>query len=342
MRIITNTFEYCTKEVPNWNTISISGYHMREAGCTAVQEVAFTLANGISYVEAAIKAGLDVDEFGPRLSFFFNAHLDFLEEVAKYRAARRLWAKIMKERFQAKNPRSLMLRFHTQTAGCTLTAQQPYNNIIRVAWQALAAVLGGTQSLHTNSMDEALALPTEQSVQIALRTQQLIAHESGSADTADPLGGSYYVEKLTDEIEKRAREYIDKIDLLGGSVAAVEKGYIQLEIQEAAYRYQKEIEAGDRVIVGVNRFQTKEPPPQGLLKVDPKVREVQMKRLAELKASRSSQGVKTSLEELKKVARGDGNLMVPILNCVRAYSTLGEICDALRSVFGEYESVVKV
>jgi methylmalonyl-CoA mutase N-terminal domain/subunit len=342
MRIITNTFEYCTKEVPNWNSISISGYHMREAGCTAVQEVAFTLANGISYVEAAIKAGLDVDDFGPRLSFFFNAHLDFLEEVAKYRAARRLWANIMKERFKAKNPRSLMLRFHTQTAGCTLTAQQPYNNIVRVAWQALAAVLGGTQSLHTNSMDEALALPTEQSVQVALRTQQLIAYESASADTADPLGGSYYIEKLTDEIEKRAREYIDKIDLMGGSVAAVERGYIQLEIQEAAYRYQKEIETGDRVIVGVNRFQTKEPPPKGLLKVDPKVREVQMKRIAELKASRNTQGVKTSLEELKKVARGDGNLMVPILDCVRASCTLGEVCDALRSVFGEYESAVKV
>src|SRR5512143_452426 len=238
MRIITNTFEYCTKEVPNWNSISISGYHMREAGCTAVQEVAFTLANGISYVQAAIKAGLDVDEFGPRLSFFFNAHLDFLEEVAKYRAARRLWAKIMKERFQAKNPRSLMLRFHTQTAGSTLTAQQPYNNIVRVAWQALAAVLGGTQSLHTNSMDEALALPSEQSVQIALRTQQLIAHESGSADTADHLGGSYYIKKLTDEIEKRAKDYIDKIDHLGGSVVAVEKGFIQQEIQDAAFRYQ--------------------------------------------------------------------------------------------------------
>jgi methylmalonyl-CoA mutase N-terminal domain/subunit len=342
MRIITNTFEYCTKEVPNWNTISISGYHMREAGCTAVQEVAFTLANGISYVQAAIKAGLEVDEFGPRISFFFNAHLDFLEEVAKYRAARRLWAKIMRDRFKAQNPRSWMIRFHTQTAGSTLTAQQPYNNIVRVAWQALAAVLGGTQSLHTNSMDEALALPSEQSVQVALRTQQLIAHESGSADTIDPLGGSYYIEKLTDEIEKRAMDYIDKIDQLGGSVVAVEKGYIQQEIQDAAYRYQKEIETGDRVIVGVNRFQTQEPPPQGLLKVDPRVREVQIKRLAELKASRSSQGVKASLEELKKVARGEGNLMVPILSCVRAYCTLGEVCDALRSVFGEYESAVKV
>jgi len=342
MRIITNTFEYCTKEIPNWNSISISGYHMREAGCTAVQEVAFTLANGISYVQAAIKAGLDVDEFGPRLSFFFNAHLDFLEEVAKYRAARRIWAKIMRDRFKAKNPRSWMIRFHTQTAGSTLTAQQPFNNIVRVAWQALAAVLGGTQSLHTNSMDEALALPSEQSVQVALRTQQLIAHESGSADTIDPLGGSYYIEKLTDEIEKRAKDYIDKIDQLGGSVVAVEKGYIQQEIQDAAYRYQKEIEAGDRVIVGVNRFQTKEAPPKGLLKVNPKVREVQVKRIAELKASRNSAGVKTSLEELKKTARGDGNLMVPILTCVRANCTLGEICDALRSVFGEYESAVKV
>ena len=342
MRIITNTFEYCTKEIPNWNTISISGYHMREAGCTAVQEVAFTLANGIAYVEAAIKAGLDVDLFGPRLSFFFNAHLDFLEEVAKFRAARRIWAKIMKERFKAKNPRSWMLRFHTQTAGCTLTAQQPHNNIIRVAWQALAAVLGGTQSLHTNSMDEALALPSEQSVQIALRTQQLIAHESGIADTADPLGGSYYVEALTNEIEKRANDYIAKIDQIGGSVAAIEKGYIQQEIQESAYRYQKEIEAGERVIVGVNQFQSKEPPPKGLLKVNPKVREVQMRRLAELRASRETKRVGTSLEVLKKAAQGDGNLMVPILDCVRANCTLGEICNVLRGVFGEYEPAVKV
>ena len=342
MRIITNTFEYCTKEVPNWNTISISGYHMREAGCTAVQEVAFTLANGIAYVEAAIKAGLDVDVFGPRLSFFFNAHLDFLEEVAKFRAARRLWSKIMKERFKAKNPRSWMLRFHTQTAGCTLTAQQPHNNIVRVGWQALAAVLGGTQSLHTNSMDEALALPSEQSVQVALRTQQLIAYESGVADTADPLGGSYYIETLTNEIEKRASDYIAKIDLMGGSVTAIEKGYIQQEIQESAYRYQKEIEAGDRVIVGVNRFQTKEPPPKGLLKVDPKVREVQMRRLAEVRASRDAQRVGTSLESLRKTAQGDGNLMVPILDGVRANCTLGEICDVLRGVFGEYEPTVKV
>jgi methylmalonyl-CoA mutase N-terminal domain/subunit len=342
MRIITNTFAYCMKEVPNWNTISISGYHMREAGCTAAQEVAFTLANGIAYVGAALKAGLDVDVFGPRLSFFFNAHLDFLEEVAKYRAARRLWAKIMRERFRAKNPRSWMVRFHTQTAGCTLTAQQPHNNVIRVAWQALAAVLGGTQSLHTNSMDEALALPSEQSVQIALRTQQLIAYESGVADTADPLGGSYCVENLTDEIEKRASDYIAKIDQMGGSVAAIEKGYIQQEIQESAYRYQKEIEAGERVIVGVNKFQSKEAPPQGLLKVDPQVREIQIKRLVELRSSRDQRQVGISLQELKKVAQGDGNLMVPILEGVRALCTLGEICDVLRGVFGEYEPMVKV
>ncbi len=342
MRIITNTFEYCIKAVPNWNTISISGYHMREAGCTAVQEVAFTLSNGIAYVEAAIKAGLDIDVFGPRLSFFFNAHLDFLEEVAKFRAARRLWSKIMKERFKAKNPRSWMLRFHTQTAGCTLTAQQPHNNIVRVGWQALAAVLGGTQSLHTNSMDEALALPSEQSVQIALRTQQLIAYESGVADTADPLGGSYYIEYLTDEIEKRAKDYIDKITQMGGSVPAIEKGFIQQEIQESAYRYQKEVESEDRVIVGVNKFQTKEPPPKGLLKVDPKVREIQVKRLTELRSSRDSKRVKETLEGMKKVAQGEGNLMVPILDCVRAYATLGEICDVLRGVFGEYEPTVKV
>jgi methylmalonyl-CoA mutase N-terminal domain/subunit len=342
MRIITNIFEYCTRMVPNWNTISISGYHMREAGCTAVQEVAFTLANGIAYVEAAKKAGLDVDVFAPRLSFFFNAHLDFMEEIAKYRAARRLWAKIMKERFGAKNARSWMLRFHTQTAGCTLTAQQPANNIVRVAWQALAAVLGGTQSLHTNSMDEALALPSEQSVQIALRTQQLIAYESGAADTADPLGGSYYLEYLTDGIEKRARDYIEKIDQLGGSVAAIERGYIQQEIQESAYRYQREIETNERVIVGVNKFQTQEPPPRGLLKVDPQVRERQTRKLAELKASRDGKRAQDALADLKKTAEGEGNLMGPILNCVRALCTLGEICDILRGVFGEYESVARV
>ena len=342
MRITTNILEYCAKNMPQWNSISISGYHMREAGCTAVQEVAFTLSNGMAYVEAAQKAGLDVDVFAPRLSFFFNAHLDFLEEIAKFRAARRLWAKIMKERFNAKNPRSLMLRFHTQTAGCTLTAQQPYNNIIRVAWQALAAVLGGTQSLHTNSMDEALALPSEQSVQVALRTQQLIAHESGVADTADALGGSYYLEYLTESIEKRARDYITKIDRMGGSVTAIEKGYIQQEIQESAYRYQREIETSERVIVGVNKFQTKEEPPRGLLKVDPRVRELQIRKLAELKGSRDGKRVEGTLTELKKAAQGEVNLMEPILNCVRALCTLGEICDILREVFGEYEPTVRV
>ncbi len=337
MRIMTNIFEYCAQEVPNWNTISISGYHMREAGCTAVQEVAFTLANAIAYVEAAVQGGLEVDTFGPRISFFFNAHLDFLEEIAKFRAARRLWAKIMKERFKAKNPRSWMLRFHTQTAGCTLTAQQSHNNIIRVAWEALASVLGGTQSLHTNSMDEALALPSEQSVQIALRTQQLIAYESGVADTIDPLGGSFLVEKLTDEIEERARAYIEKIDGIGGSVAAIENGFLQKEIQESAYRYQKEIESGERVIVGVNKFQQQESSPKGLLKVDPEVRKMQVQRLAQLKSSRDGQKVKTALEGLRRTAQGEGNLMGPILNCVRSYATLGEICDTLRGVFGEYE-----
>jgi len=337
MRIMTNIFEYCAQEVPNWNTISISGYHMREAGCTAVQEVAFTLANAIAYVEAAVQGGLEVDIFGPRISFFFNAHLDFLEEIAKFRAARRLWAKIMKERFKAKNPRSWMLRFHTQTAGCTLTAQQSHNNIIRVAWEALASVLGGTQSLHTNSMDEALALPSEQSVQIALRTQQLIAYESGVADTIDPLGGSFLVEKLTDEIEERARAYIEKIDGIGGSVAAIENGFLQKEIQESAYRYQKEIESGERVIVGVNKFQRQESSPRGLLKVNPEVRKMQVQRLAELKSSRDGQKVKTALEGLRRTAQGEGNLMGPILNCVRSYATLGEICDTLRGVFGEYE-----
>ena len=272
MKIITDIFEYCSKEVPQWNTISISGYHIREAGSTAVQEVAFTLANGFAYVEAAIKAGLEVDSFGPRLSFFFNSHQDFLEEVAKFRAARRIWAKTMKERFGSKDPRTLMLRFHTQTAGCTLTAQQPMNNIVRVAFQAMSAVLGGTQSLHTNSMDEAFSLPSEQAVQVALRTQQVIAYETGVADTVDPLAGSYYIEKLTDEIEARAQAYIDTIEKMGGPVAAIEKGYVQKEIQESAYRYQKEIEANERIIVGLNKFQVKEEKPKELLKVDPTVR----------------------------------------------------------------------
>jgi len=338
MRLITDIFEYCAKHVPEFNTISISGYHIREAGATAVQEVAFTLADGIAYVEAAIKAGLDVDSFAPRLSFFFNSHLDFLEEIAKFRAARRLWAKIMKERFHAQNPRSLMLRFHTQTAGVTLTAQQPFNNIIRVAMQTMAAVLGGTQSLHTNSYDEALALPTEESVRIALRTQQIVAYESGIGDTVDPLAGSYYIEYLTNEIERRALEYINKIDDLGGAVAAIEKGYIQNEIQESAYRYQKEIESGQRVVVGVNRFQMEEDPPKNLLRVDPEVGVRQAEKLKKLRAERDNDRVRETLRALKQAAQGDANLMPVILDAVRVYATLGEICGVLREVFGEYEA----
>jgi methylmalonyl-CoA mutase N-terminal domain/subunit len=339
MRIITDIFSFCYKEVPQWNTISISGYHIREAGSTAVQEVAFTLADGISYVDAAINVGLNVDEFAPRLSFFFNAHLDFLEEIAKFRAARKLWADIMKNRFNAKDPRSLMMRFHTQTAGCTLTAQQPKNNIVRVAFQALSAVLGGTQSLHTNSMDEAFALPGEEAVQVALRTQQLIAHESGVVDAVDPLGGSYYIEELTREIVERSQKYIDKIDELGGAPSAIEKGYIQREIQDSAYRYQREIEKDERVVVGVNKFQVKEEPPKGLLKVDPSVRTSQIEKLERLKSERDAEKVESMLTKLKKGAEGNDNLMPLILNAVKAYATLGEVCDTLREVFGEYQPV---
>jgi len=342
MRIVTDIFAYCSKNLPQWNTISISGYHIREAGSTAVQEVAFTLANGIAYVEAAIKAGLDVDEFGPRLSFFFNSHLDFFEEIAKFRAARRLWAKIMKERFGAKNPRSMMVRFHTQTAGCTLTAQQPQNNIIRVAFQALAAVLGGTQSLHTNSMDEALCLPSEEAVQIALRTQQLIAYETNVSDTVDPLGGSYYIESLTDEITKRAEEYIKKIDEMGGAVKAIEKGFIQREIQDSAYRYQKEIEEGQRVVVGVNKFKVAESIKSKILRVDPRVREVQIQKLKEIRKERNNAQVNWALDRLKNAAEGKENLMPFIFEAVKAYATLGEICDVLRSVFGEYQPAVTI
>jgi methylmalonyl-CoA mutase, N-terminal domain len=339
MRIITDIFSYCTEKVPMWNTISISGYHIREAGSTAVQEVAFTLANGIAYVEAALKAGLDVDTFGPRLSFFFNSHLDFLEEIAKYRAARRLWAKIMKERFNAKNPKSMMIRFHTQTAGCTLTLQQPKNNIVRVAFQAMSAVLGGTQSLHTNSMDEALCLPSEEAVQIALRTQQLIAYETGVTDTVDPLAGSYYLEALTREIFERAEEYINKIDDMGGAVPAIEQGYIQREIQDSAYKYQLDIEKEERIVVGLNRFQVEEEKPTNLLRVDPAVREAQIKRLKELKSERDNEKVNKSLSNLKQVAQGDNNLMPYILDAVKAYASLGEICNVLREVFGEYQQV---
>jgi len=339
MRITTDTFSYCAEKVPMWNTISISGYHIREAGSTAVQEVAFTLANGIAYVEAAIKAGLDVDAFGPRLSFFFNAHLDFLEEVAKYRAARRLWARIMKERFNVKNPRSMMIRFHTQTAGCTLTAQQPKNNIVRVAFQALAAVLGGTQSLHTNSMDEALCLPSQEAVQIALRTQQLIAYETGVTDTVDPLAGSYYVEALTRKIYERAEKYIKTIDEMGGAVAAIEQGYIQREIQDSAYTYQREIEKEERIVVGLNRFQVEEEKPTNLLRVDPAVRIAQIERLKELRSERDNNKVTNCLSILKQGAKGNDNLMPLILEAVKAYATLGEICNTLREVFGEYQQV---
>lgn len=342
MRLITNIFEYCFKEMPLWNTISISGYHIREAGSTAIQEVAFTLADGVAYVDAAIKIGLKVDDFAPRLSFFFNAHNDLLEEVAKFRAARRLWAKIMKERFGAKNKKSLMLRFHTQTAGCTLTAQQADNNIVRVTIQALAAVLGGTQSLHTNSRDEALALPAEDSVRIALRTQQVLAHESGVTETVDPLAGSYYVEDLTNKIEEKALEYIKKIDKLGGVTEAIEKGFIQWEIQNSAYQYQKDIEEDKRIVVGVNKFKIKEGSPKGLLKVNPKVGRQQVEELKKLKEGRDNHKVKDNLKSLEKAAKTDVNLMPLILNCVKSYATLGEICDVLRSVFGEYKESVKL
>jgi methylmalonyl-CoA mutase, N-terminal domain len=336
MRIVTDIFAFCKDRVPRWNTISISGYHMREAGCTAVQEVAFTLADGIAYVEAAIRAGLDVDSFASRLAFFFCCHNTFIEEVAKFRAARRLWAKIMRDRFKAKKDESCMLRFHTQTAGCSLTAQQPDNNVVRVAFQALAAVLGGTQSLHTNSRDEAYALPTEDSVRIALRTQQLIAYESGVADMIDPLGGSYAVETLTDEIEKRSREYIEKIEAMGGAVKAIESGYIQGEIGESAYQYQKEIEAKKRIIVGLNQFQMEEEPLRDVLRIKPEAERYQKDKLARVKKERNNPKVKETLADLKRTAQGTENLVPPILEAVKTYATLGEISDTLREVFGEY------
>ena len=340
MRLITNIFEYCAKEVPKWNTISISGYHIREAGSNAAQEVAFTIADGIAYVEAAIKAGLAIDDFGPRLSFFFNAHNDLMEEVSKYRAARKIWAKIMKERFHAKNPKSLMLRFHTQTGGSTLTAQQPENNIVRVAIQTLAAVLGGTQSLHTNSKDEAMALPTEDSVRVALRTQQIVAYEAGVTETADPLAGSYYIESLTSDIEKKAMDYIKKIDEMGGATKAIERGYIQKEIQDSAYKYQKEIESGDKIIVGMNKFQIKEGPVTGLLRVDPMVGEMQKKKLIKLKLERNNDKVKIALDKLKVACSTEENLMPVIVEAVREYATLGEVCDVMREVFGEYQQSI--
>ena len=340
MRIITDIFAYCKDHVPKWNTISISGYHIREAGSSAVQEVAFTLADGIAYVEAAIRAGLAVDEFAPRLAFFFNAHNNLLEEVAKFRAARRIWARIMKERFGAKDPKSQMLRFHTQTAGCTLTAQQPDNNIMRVTIQALAAVLGGTQSLHTNSRDEALALPTEDSVRIALRTQQVIAYESGVADSIDPLAGSFLVESLTDRIEQAAMEYIEKIDKLGGAVEAISRGFQQKEIQDSAYAYQKAIESNDMVIVGVNKFTVQGEAAPELLKIKEEVEVAQKKSLGAMKAGRDGAKVQETLKSLEAAARGTGNLMPHILNAVKAYATLGEIADVFREVFGKHHETV--
>ena len=340
MRIITDIFAYCKDSVPKWNTISISGYHIREAGSSAVQEVAFTLADGIAYVEAAIKAGLDVDEFAPRLAFFFNAHNNLLEEVAKFRAARRMWAKIMKERFGAKDPKSMMLRFHTQTAGCTLTAQQPDNNIMRVTIQALAAVLGGTQSLHTNSRDEALALPTEDSVRIALRTQQVIAYESGAADSIDPLAGSFLVESLTDQIEKAATDYIEKIDKLGGAVEAISRGFQQKEIQDSAYAYQKGIESEDLIIVGVNKFTVSGETPPELLKIKEEVEIAQKASLAKMKAGRDDAAVKAALAALEEKAKGSENLMPHILAAVKTYATLGEIADVFRGVFGKHTETV--
>lgn len=343
MRLITDIFDFCSKNVPKWNTISISGYHIREAGSTAVQEVAFTLADGIAYVDAAIKSGLDPNVFGKRLSFFFNAHNDFIEEIAKFRAARRLWAKILKERFGVTDPKALALRFHTQTGGCTLTAQQPENNIARVTIQALAAVLGGTQSLHTNSMDEALALPAEKSVRIALKTQQIIANESGVCNTIDPMAGSYAIESLTDEIESQAADYIAKIDGMGGMMAAIEKGYVQKQIQDAAYDYQLSIENNERIVVGVNQFTVEEEAGSlQLLKVDESVGTNQAKKLKELREKRDNQGVSAALDSIRAAAKDESaNLMPPILDAVRRYTTEGEICGVLREEFGEYrENIV--
>ena len=338
MRIVTDVFAWASTALPEWNTISISGYHIREAGSTATQEVAFTLANAIAYIEAAVRAGLDVDAFAPRLSFFFNLHNDFLEEIAKLRAARRLYAHLMKDRFGAKDPKSMMMRFHTQTAGSTLTAQQPDLNVVRVALQALAGVLGGTQSLHTNSRDEALGLPTEEAAGLALRTQQIIAYETGVTTEPDPLGGSYYIEKLTDDIEQGARDYIAKIDALGGTLAAIEQGYIQGEIQNAAYAYQQAIERGEKIVVGVNRFRQDEAHPHPIFRLDPELERQQIERLRELRASRDQPCAKQRLNELEQAARASDNLMPRILAACEAHATVGEISDRLRKVFGEYRA----
>jgi methylmalonyl-CoA mutase, N-terminal domain len=342
LRIITDMFAYANEHVPEWNPISISGYHMREAGCTAVQEVAFTLANAIAYVDAALHAGLDVDKFAPRLSFFFNAHNNFLEEVAKFRAARRMWARIMQDRFHARNPRSLMLRFHTQTAGSTLTAQQPENNIVRTALQAMAAVLGGTQSLHTNGFDEALGLPTEEAARIALRTQQIVGHETGVANTIDPLAGSYYIESLTNEIERRAQLYLDKIESLGGTLRSIERGYIQQEIQNAAYDFQQGVDRLENVVVGVNRFQTGGDKSVPVLRIDEALEGRQVERVRALRQRRDQAKWESALRAVEQAARGDQNLMPHIIHAVESYCTVGEISDALRRVFGEYQETVVI
>ena len=341
MRIITDLFAYCGDRLPRWNTISISGYHMREAGCTAVQEVAFTLADGIAYVEAALEAGLDVDEFAPRLSFFFACHMNFFEEIAKFRAARRLWARVMKERFGATNPKSMMLRFHTQTGGATLTAQQPENNIVRTALEALAAIMGGTQSLHTNSFDEALALPSEKAARIALRTQQVLAFESGVVDSADPMGGSWMVEALTDEIERGAEEYFERIAGMGGAVEAIEAGWMKSEIEESAYKIAMGIESGDRIVVGVNRFALEQEEEVELHALDPELARRQVQRTQQVRADRDQAAVDRALKELEAAARGTDNLLYPMRDALAAYATLGEVSDVLRAVFGEYEQVVR-
>ncbi len=336
MRLTVDLIEYCYKHVPRWNTISISGYHIREAGATAAQEMAFTIADGIAYVQACIDRGLAVDSFAPRLSFFFNAFTNVLEEVAKFRAGRRYWARVMKERFGAKNPKSMMMRYHVQTGGVTLTAQQPLNNIVRVALQAYATALGGAQSLHTNSYDEALCLPTEQAVTVALRTQQIVAEESGATETVDPLAGSYYVEAMTDTIEAQIDDYIKKIDELGGTLKAIELGYIQKEIQESAYRFQKEIESGERIYVGINKYVMEEPPLTNILKVDPRIGEMQIERLKKLRAQRDQKRWKEALDHLREVSRSDENVMPAVIEAVKARATVGEICDVWRDVYGEY------
>ena len=339
MRLITDVFAFCSREVPRWNTVSVSGYHIREAGSTALQELAFTLRDGMEYVQYGIDAGLDVDDFSPRISFFFNSHSDFFEEIAKFRAARKLWAEVMRDRFHARHERSWKLRFHTQTAGVSLTAQQPYNNVVRTALQALAAVMGGTNSLHTNSLDEALALPTAEAATLALRTQQIIAHESGVTNTVDPFGGSYFVERLTLDMERGAKDYFDVIDRMGGMVEAIEEGFPQKEIAEAAYRFQQAVERREKTIVGVNDFVQDDEPPVPILYIDDATAQKQLSRLEDLRKTRDNDRVQRSLEALRETARGQGNTMYPLLDCVRAYATVGEMCDALRDVWGEYEEV---